>query len=349
MAERPVTGADNQDPNYDTSGFFTGHPGIRTPGTAGNTQETKARDPAGFKVHLGMLVTDPSTRILHINRAFTEITGYTAEDVVGQTPRFLQAGNYDRAFYEAMWAAIKQKGFWEGELWGRRKNGEPHLRWVSISSVKDEQGTLTHYVATFLDLEERRYAEDLISRLAFTDPLTGLPNRRLLVDRLRQASAANAHTGNYGAVIYLDLDDFKSLNDTQGHAAGDQLLRQVGQRLVAMVRQGDTVARLGGDEFVVMLPALEAKTLEDAACDVETLGRNLLTDLARPYALPGGAYPCQASLGITLFNGTELGIDDLLRQAEMAMYQSKSAGKKMPDLLRSGHGNGRHESWPHDA
>lgn len=324
MNEWPEVPTVRQDSVGDPAGDVRGYGGASA---AGNNRSMAPRDPAGFEVHLGLLVTDPATRILRINRAFTEITGFTTEDVVGQTPRFLQAGNYDQAFYAAMWGAIKQKGYWEGELWGRRKNGESHLRWVSISAVKDEQGTLTHYVASFLDLDERRYAEELINRLAFTDQLTGLPNRRLLIDRLRQASAANAHTRNYGAVIFLDLDNFKSLNDTQGHAAGDQLLQQVGQRLVARVRQSDTVARLGGDEFVIMLPALEAKTLEDAACDVETLGRNLMAGLAQPYALSGGTFRCQASLGVTLFNGAEIAIEDLLRQAEMAMYQSKSAGK----------------------
>lgn len=297
------------------------------------TQELRRREQqlrvaaAAFDMQLGMLITDPASRILRVNKAFTKITGYSPEDVVGRTPRLLQSGRYDNAFYASLWAAIKQKGFWEGELWGKRKNGEIHPRWVSITAVKDETGALTHYVASFLNLAERRDAEELINRLAFIDQLTGLPNRSLLIDRLRQASAANARTGNYGAVILLDLDNFKSLNDTQGHAAGDQLLRQVGERLVARVGQRDTVARFGGDEFVVMLSDLAARTLDDAACAVEDLCRNLLADLARPYALSGVPYSCHASLGITLFNGAEAAIDDLLRQAEMAMYQSKANGK----------------------
>ena len=343
MDDRSTLRAFNEDPVGDAKGIKPGHQGASGAdalSSAGNRRSMAPGDPAGFEVRLGMLVTDPATRILRVNQAFTEITSFTAEDVVGQTPHFLQAGNYEKSFYAAMWAAIKQKGSWEGELWGKRKNGETHPRWVSITAVKDEQGTLTHYVASFLDLEERRYAEELINRLAFTDQLTGLPNRRLLIDRLRQAEVANARTGNYGAVILLDLDNFKSLNDTQGHAAGDCLLQQVGQRLVARVRESDTVARLGGDEFVVMLPALEAKTLEEVAWDVETLGRNLLADLAQPYALPGGPFSCQASLGVTLFTGAGLAIEDLLRQAEMAMYQSKSAGKSRltffdPDMERA--------------
>ena len=282
---------------------------------------------AAFEMQLGMIVTDPTTRILHVNQAFTNITGYAAEDVVGRTTRIFKSGKYQPAFYKSLWATIKQNGYWEGELWGKRKNGEIHPRWVSITAVKDQTGTLTHYLAALLDLSERRKTDELINRLAFIDQLTGLPNRSLLMDRIQQACVANARTGNYGALILLDLDNFKKLNETQGHAAGDELLRQVGQRLVAIVRQSDTVARSGGDEFVVMLPDLGEKPLEDAACDIENLGRNILENLAQPCLITGMTFSCQASLGVTLFNGTEESIDNLLRQAEMAMYQSKSVGK----------------------
>ena len=282
---------------------------------------------AAFEMQLGMIVTDPTTRILHVNQAFTNITGYAAEDVVGRTTRIFKSGKYQPAFYKSLWATIKQNGYWEGELWGKRKNGEIHPRWVSITAVKDQTGTLTHYLAALLDLSERRKTDELINRLAFIDQLTGLPNRSLLMDRIQQACVANARTGNYGALILLDLDNFKKLNETQGHAAGDELLRQVGQRLVAIVRQSDTVARFGGDEFVVMLPDLGEKPLEDAACDIENLGRNILENLAQPCLISGMTFSCQASLGVTLFNGTEESIDNLLRQAEMAMYQSKSVGK----------------------
>ena len=282
---------------------------------------------AAFEMQLGMIVTDPTTRILHVNQAFTNITGYAAEDVVGRTTRIFKSGKYQPAFYKSLWATIKQNGYWEGELWGKRKNGEIHPRWVSITAVKDQTGTLTHYLAALLDLSERRKTDELINRLAFIDQLTGLPNRSLLMDRIQQACVANARTGNYGALILLDLDNFKKLNETQGHAAGDELLRQVGQRLVAIVRQSDTVARSGGDEFVVMLPDLGVKPLEDAACDIENLGRKILENLAQPCLISGMTFSCQASLGVTLFNGTEESIDNLLRQAEMAMYQSKSVGK----------------------
>jgi len=316
------------DPVFDASGNFTGYRGVGTDISERKKYETELRvAAAAFETQLGMLITGPTTQILRVNKAFTEMTGYTAEEVHGRTPKLLQSGNYNKAFYKSMWAAIKRNGYWEGELWGKRKNGEIHLRWVSITAVKDEKGILTHYVASFLDLSERKNTEELINRLAFIDQLTGLPNRSLLIDRLRQASVAIARTGNYGAVIFLDLDNFKSLNDSQGHATGDNLLRQVGQRLVATVRQTDTVARFGGDEFVVMLPSLEEKTLDDAACTVEHLCQKLLAGLARPCNLSGVTVTCHASLGVTLFNGTEESIDDLLRQAEMAMYQSKSTGK----------------------
>lgn len=280
-----------------------------------------------FESQEDMMITDANNVILQVNRAFAETTGYIAEEVVGQTPRLLRSDRHGPDFYTAMWDTIKHTGGWQGEIWGRRKNGEIYPSWLTITAVKSDDGTVTHYVSTETDITARKAAQDQITHLAFYDPLTQLPNRRLLLDRLHQALAASARSGHHhGALLFIDLDHFKTLNDTLGHDKGDLLLQQVAQRLVTCVREGDTVARLGGDEFVVMLEGLSVHP-DEAATQAETSGEKILATLNQPYLLAGYENRSTPSIGVTLFGDHQTSIEELLKQADLAMYQSKTAGR----------------------
>ncbi|MDO8464873.1 MAG: EAL domain-containing protein [Gallionella sp.] len=279
-----------------------------------------------FESQDGMLITDTNGVILRVNRAFTEITGYTAEEAVGQTPKLLRSGRHDAAFYAKMWESIKSTGTWDGEIWNRRKNGEEYPERLSITAVKGNSGEVTHHVGTMHDITARKAAEAEIKNLGFYDTLTGLPNRRLLMDRLKQALASSMRNGREAALLFIDLDDFKTINDSLGHATGDLLLQQVAQRLTSCVREGDTVARLGGDEFVVMLEDLSKQALE-AAEQTEAIGEKILTTLNQPYQLGNHEYRGTPSIGATLFNNKQSGIEELLKQADIAMYQAKKAGR----------------------
>ncbi|MCG6985113.1 MAG: EAL domain-containing protein [Thiocapsa sp.] len=278
-----------------------------------------------FEAQEGMVVTDAQQRILRVNSAFTRTTGYSPEEALGQTLRLLESGHHDQAFFSAMWERIRTFGFWEGEIWNRRKNGEIYPDWMTISSVKDTRGRVTHYVATLTDITHRKTVEE-IRHLAFYDPLTNLPNRRLVLDRLRQALAASGRTGQEGALLFVDLDNFKLLNDTRGHEVGDLLLQQVAERLLTCVRESDSVARLGGDEFLVMLPEL-GPDHEQAAALATTVGNKILDTLGAPYRLGGHDYQSTPSVGIALFGRQPKSADDVLRQADVAMYQAKAAGR----------------------
>ena len=279
-----------------------------------------------FESQDGMVVTDTNGIIMRVNRAFTEITGYTTEEAVGQTQKLLKSGRHDAAFYTAMWKSIKRTGAWNGEIWSRRKNGEVYPGRLSITAVKGNTGEVTHHVATLHDISARKAAEAEIKSLGFYDSLTGLPNRRLLLDRLKQALASSARSGREAALLFIDLDDFKTINDSLGHATGDLLLQHVAQRLTSCVREGDTVARLGGDEFVVMLEDLSAQALE-AAEQTEAIGEKILSTLNLPYQLGTHEYRGTPSIGATLFKDQQSGIEELLKQADIAMYQAKKAGR----------------------
>ncbi len=274
----------------------------------------------------GMIVTDANNVILRVNQAFTTITGYSAEEAVGQTPSLFKSGRHDADFYRGMWESIQRTGGWRGEIWDRRKNGEEYPKWLTISAVKNDEGQVTHYVGSHYDITEQKKAEERIHELAFFDQLTGLPNRSLLMDRLSQAMAAGARNGRFGALLFIDLDNFKILNDTQGHDIGDTLLRQVAQRLKSSVRASDTVARLGGDEFIVVMPELSTNQRE-AAKDIETVAEKILASLSLPYPLDHVDHHSTASLGVTLFSGQLASHDDLLKQADLAMYKAKAAGR----------------------
>jgi diguanylate cyclase (GGDEF)-like protein/PAS domain S-box-containing protein len=279
-----------------------------------------------FESQESLLVTNANAVILRVNGAFTECTGYTAEEVVGQTPRLLKSGRHDAEFYREMWESIHHTGTWQGEIWDKRKNGEIYPKLLTISAVKGGDGVVTHYVGSHIDITERKAAEEEIQTLAFYDALTGLPNRRLLADRLKQALASSARSGKAGALLLIDLDNFKTINDLLGHDVGDLLLQQVAQRLQSCIREGDTVARLGGDEFVVILEDLTEQPFE-AAAQTEIIGEKLLATLNRPYQLAGREYRSTSSTGATLFSGHQQAIEELLKQADIAMYQAKKGGR----------------------
>jgi len=279
-----------------------------------------------FESQESLLITDASSVILRVNQGFIESTGYTAEEAVGQTPQMLKSGRHDAAFYTAMWESIQRTGKWQGEIWDRRKNGEVYPKWLSISAVKGDDGAVTHYVGSHIDITERKAAEEKVQHMAFYDYLTNLPNRRLLLDRLQHALASGTRSGRQGALLFIDLDNFKTLNDTHGHVLGDLLLQQVAERLILCVREGDTVARMGGDEFVVVLEALSEKNI-GAAAQAEAIGEKILYSLGQPYLLQTHECRSTPSIGATLFNGHEQGTEELLKQADIAMYQAKKAGR----------------------
>lgn len=242
-----------------------------------------------FESWEGMTVTDAQNRILRVNSAFTRITGYAASEVIGQTPKKLQSGRHGPEFYRAMRHALATEGFWQGEVWNRRKNGEIYPQLLTISTVKNADGHTTHHVGIFLDQSSQRAAEQQIEHLAFYDPLTGLANRRLLLDRMAQARAASLRHTRHNALLLVDLDEFKLLNDSLGHEAGDAILQQLAQRLRRCLRDGDTAARCGGDEFALMLEDLSEDPLE-AAAQAEVVAEKMRTELgtalypARPRA-----------------------------------------------------------------
>ncbi|MBI5431002.1 MAG: EAL domain-containing protein [Nitrosomonadales bacterium] len=274
----------------------------------------------------GVMLTDADVNIIEVNPAFTRITGYTPEEIRGKNPQWLSSGRQDWPFYQEMWRAINDKGHWQGEIWNRRKNGEVYPEWLSISPVLDRDGTLTNYVGIFSDISERKRAEEQIHQLAYYDPLTNLPNRRMLLERMGISVESGARNGKHGAVLFLDLDNFKALNDTQGHEAGDLLLCEVAKRLNQCVRDGDTVARLGGDEFVVLLESLGAVP-EGAATQAELVAEKIQFALNQPYLIKEIAHYTSPSIGIVLYKGQQHSIEDLLKNADTAMYEAKTAGR----------------------
>jgi diguanylate cyclase (GGDEF)-like protein/PAS domain S-box-containing protein len=314
-------------PAHDPQGRLIGVLGIARDITATRQAQEELQVAAvAFESQQPTVVTDAHGVILKVNRAFTENTGYTAQECVGQTPGLLASGRHNEAFYAAMWTTIHQAGGWQGEVWDKRKNGEVYPKWLTISAVNNAHGEVTHYIGIHHDITERKKAEEQINTLAFYDQLTGLPNRTLLMDRMRQATASSAREGSHCALLFIDLDHFKTLNDTHGHSAGDALLQQVATRLGQGVRAQDTVARLGGDEFVLMLLGLGADQAE-AASHAETIATQLLLDITQPYALGDITHRCTASVGVSLFQGQHTPLADVMRQADLAMYRAKAAGR----------------------
>lgn len=279
-----------------------------------------------FESHESIIITDANNVILRVNLAFTDTTGYAAAEVIGKSPKMLNSGHHDKYFFTTMWNTIQSTGTWNGEIWNRRRNGELYPEHLTITAVKNVAGEITNYVGTATDITTSKAAAAEIENLAFYDHLTGLPNRRLLVDRLNHALLYSARHDKDGAVLFLDLDHFKTINDTLGHDIGDVLLQQVATRLTNCVREVDTVARLGGDEFVVMIEGLDEQGAE-AATQTEEVGEKILAALNLPYQLAGQEYQIGCSIGVALFSDHKQSLDDLLKHADIAMYQAKKSGR----------------------
>lgn len=279
-----------------------------------------------FESQDAILITDQNANILRVNQAFQDMTGYGADDLIGKNPRILNSGRHAASFYRSMWSGLLNAGKWSGEMWTRRNNGSIFPAAVTITAVYDDHQQVTNYVSVTRDISHIKKTEQEIHQLAFYDHLTQLPNRRLLLEQLQHTIAGSARHGWYAALIFLDLDHFKTINDTQGHIAGDRLLIEAARRLKTCIREGDSVARLGGDEFVVVVEELSAVTNE-AVTQTELIVDKIREELSKPYKLKNYDHLSTASIGINLFRGHQESVDDLLKHADIAMYQAKTAGR----------------------
>lgn len=277
-----------------------------------------------------ILVSDADNRIIMVNPAFTRVTGYSPEDVIGENPRLLSSGKHDAAFYREMWKQLAATGSWCGEMWNRRKNGEIYVEWASIKQVHDTHGKLTHYIAAFSDITLRKENEENIRHQAQYDALTDLPNRVLLFDRLRRALAQAKRDKTGLALMYVDLDKFKPINDNLGHAVGDQMLREVAKRIQGCMREADTVARIGGDEFVVLLPIIESEQ------DALIVAEKIRLVLNQPFEIAGQTLNISSSTGIAIYPEHGLSEDELTGNADIAMYHAKESGRNNVKVFQKG-------------
>jgi len=283
----------------------------------------------------GILITDVRGNILEVNDAFTRITGFSRDEVIGENPRILKSGKQTAEFYEEMWRALEQVGYWSGEVWNRRRDGSQYAELLTISAVRDAQGRVCNYVSLFTDITQIKEQQLVLERIAQYDQLTNLPNRGLLGDRLQQAMLHSQRREQSLAVVFLDLDGFKAINDTYGHDVGDALLVALAKRMQSALREGDTLARLGGDEFVVVIVDMEKLQ------DCEPVIDRLLLAASEPVSVPGNAgnivLQVSASMGVTIFPQDGSDADQLLRHADQAMYQAKQAGKNCYQLFDVAH------------
>ncbi len=271
--------------------------------------------------HHAMLVTTLEGTIVAVNPAFTLLTGYTREEALGRNPRMLQSGRHDADFYQQLWGRLLATGHWYGDVWDRRKDGSIYPKYLSISVVRNAAGEATHYAGIFYDISERKTVEERLDQLAHYDALTALPNRSLLIDRLEQAMERAQRQACHVGLLYIDLDHFKQVNDTLGHAAGDALLKEVARRMKSCVRAVDTAARLGGDEFVVLVPDIAGRD------DLDAVARKLLGVLAPTFLIEGQSVSARASIGISVYPDDSHDVQELLRHADAAMYQVKQGGR----------------------
>ncbi|WP_440063148.1 sensor domain-containing protein [Pseudomonas syringae] len=269
----------------------------------------------------GVLITDTDQRISAVNRAFTEITGYSESEAIGQTPRLLASGQHDSAFYASMWHQLTAEGHWQGEISNRRKNGELYPSWLTVSAVRNKENLLTHFVAVFADISSLKHAQARLDYQAHHDPLTGLPNRTLFESRLQSALLHSEESGSLGAVLFLDLDRFKHINDSLGHPVGDLLLKGIAHRLKETLRDIDTVARLGGDEFIVLLPGLLQPS------DAKAIANKLLACFSTPFEAGEHELYISPSIGSCVFPTDGTDVATLVKNADAAMYRSKAQGR----------------------
>ncbi|GAB5476965.1 MAG: hypothetical protein Marn2KO_04320 [Marinobacter nauticus] len=275
----------------------------------------------------GIMVTDKDVCIEFVNPAFTQLTGYTAEEVIGRSPDLLSSGRHDSEFYRRMWNSLETHGYWRGEIWNRRKTGELYLELLTITAITDDDGNTTHYAGLFTDITQNRRNEEQIRQLAYYDALTGVPNRRLLEDRLEHAIRHAHRKEMLLAVMFMDLDRFKEVNDTLGHAVGDDLLLQFTTRVKDCLREDDTLARLGGDEFIVLLPEMERLS------DVFAVADRLIEANKRPYQINGNQINVGSSIGISLYPEDGTTVQELINGADIAMYRAKREGRNRYKLF----------------
>ena len=269
----------------------------------------------------GVIITDAEGYIESVNPAFCKLTGYSPDEAIGQTPALLKSGRHDVSFYEQLWNSLKESGYWQGEIWNRRKNGEIYPEWLTITEVKDDFGGEHKYAGVFSDISERKESEQQIRALAYYDALTGLPNRRLFQDRLGLALPQMRRHEQKLAVMFIDLDLFKRINDTLGHDVGDEVLCEMAERLKECVRESDTVSRMGGDEFTIIQP-----DLKDAANAVQ-LATRIIASLRKPFTTGGRELMVTSSVGIALYPNDGETADDLTKNADTAMYRAKDLGR----------------------
>ncbi|EXF46852.1 sensory box protein [Pseudomonas sp. BAY1663] len=270
----------------------------------------------------GVLVTDPQQHIVHVNPAFSRITGYSAEEVLGQTPRLFASGKHDTGFYQRMWQALDGEGAWSGEIWNRRKSGEIYPVWQNLRSIHDDQSQLSHYVAVFSDLSALKRSREEMDQLAHYDPLVNLPNRLLFTERAKQALERARSQRRSGALLLIDLDHFKDINESLGHSLGDALLQAVTARLSEHLQEGMTLGRLGGDEFALLCE-------EHGAEKATALALRILDRLSEPYRIDGRQLFSGASIGIVLFpypSDIE-NVEQLMRNADSALFKAKNSGR----------------------
>ena len=270
----------------------------------------------------GVLVTDKASVILSANKALTNITGYSSEELVGQQPSILKSGQHEDSFYQDIWESIAAKGEWEGEIWNRYKGGSVNPNWLSISAIRDRKGNVTNYVGVIRDLSIQKEQEEQIRQYAYYDALTSLPNRRLFQERLTQEIASASREGKELAVALMDLDGFKLVNDSMGHDAGDILLRQVSKRVSSVSRAVDTVARVGGDEFTFIFPQFQNID------KLKLLAVRIIESIEKPYLINDKQVNIKASIGFCLYPDDAGTVADLWKAADIAMYQAKEQGKK---------------------